>query len=205
MLSGQTQLTVFTGPMFSAKTERLITAIKQNKYANKRILVGKPAVDTRTTDFIASRQLNNGVPEIRDRFQATIIGTIEEFRAFTAGDDYDVLAFDEAQFFELDTPRVDPLGWFGREIRDLLHRRRDNPLHILIAGLDTMSDDTPFGPMPGLLALADTVEKLKAICMSCAQSEATKSQSMKGVRPQILIGDSDDYQARCRRCFTPAA
>lgn len=205
MLSGQTQLTVFTGPMFSAKTERLITAIRQNKYAHKRILVGKPAVDTRTSDFIASRLLNNGVPEIRDRFEATVIGNVDDFRAFVAGDEYDVIAFDEAQFFPLDTPVRDSLGWFGREIRDLLHRRRDTPLHILIAGLDTMSDDMPFGPMPGLLAMADTVEKLKAVCMSCEQSEATKSQNLTGDRPQILVGDSGSYQARCRRCFTPAA
>lgn len=200
---GQTTLTVFTGPMFSAKTERLITELNRFGYAKSRIKVGKPAIDTRSSDFIASRRIRDGVPEVTDRIEATPIMTFEDFLAFTAGDEYDVLAFDEAQFFPLDEP-FDSLGWFGRGIRELLHRRRDSSLQILIAGLDTTSADQPFGVMPGLLALADEVVKLAAVCMSCNSIIARKSHNVAGDPATVRVGDLGVYEARCRSCFVPS-
>jgi len=188
--------------MFSAKTERLIAELKRATYANKRLLVLKPARDTRTDAFIASRQVDaNGTVTVTETFPATVIQTREDFLRAVSSNEFDVLAIDEAQFFPLDTPIIDALGWFGREVRTLLQERRDTPLRILIAGLDTDFANEPFGPVPGLMALADRVEKLSAVCMVCGSFDAHQSQRITADSEQVSVGDADMYQARCRACF----
>ncbi|MES2225266.1 MAG: thymidine kinase [Patescibacteria group bacterium] len=201
-----THLEAYVGPMFSAKTERLISELKRATYAGKRILVLKPARDTRTEAFIASRQVHpDGSTSITEKFPARIIGSVDEFREATAANDFDVLAIDEAQFFPLDEPVQDSLGWFGREIRALLQARRADSLRVLIAGLDTDFAENPFGIMPGILALADSVEKLSAVCMTCGSYEAHKSQRLTEEKSEVAVGDADMYQARCRACFSSPA
>ena len=199
-------LEVYVGPMFSAKTERLIAELKRATYAGKRIKVLKPGRDTRTDEFIASRRVNpDGSVTIVDTFPAIVIRTEDELHAVLSPSDYDVLAIDEAQFFPLDEGMHDPLGWFGRAIRDLLRDKREGNLRILIAGLDLDFAEEPFGPMPGLLSLADTIEKLKAVCMACGDYNAHLSQRLSEVDSQIAVGDAGMYQARCRACFTAPA
>ncbi len=199
---GITSLTVYTGPMFSSKSGSLIMGIERAGYAHLRIKVGKSGMDTRTNGEVATRRIKDGTPSVLSSIEATPISSREEFLAFTAGDDYDVLAFDEVQFFTLDSPMQDTLGWFGREIRDLLHRRKDTSLQILIAGLDTDATDLPFGVMPGLMAIADRVEKLTAVCMVCGSFFATKSQRLSSDKGTVSVGDAGIYEARCRLCFT---
>lgn len=199
-------LEVYAGPMFSAKTERLIAELKRATYAGKRIKVLKPGRDTRTHDFIASRRVNqDGSVAIVDTFPALVIRSEDELHAALYPQDFDVLAIDEAQFFPVDEGMADSLGWFGRAIRDLLRGTRETNLRILVAGLDLDFAEEPFGPMPGLMALADSIEKLKAVCMACGAYDAHLSQRLSEEGAQIAVGDAGMYQARCRACFNAPA
>jgi len=190
--------------MFSAKTERLIAELKRATYAGKRILVIKPSRDTRTEDFIASRRMHSdGSTSITDSFPAIVVHSEAQLQELIDEDGFDVLAIDEAQFFPLDADKPDMLGWLGRAVRNLLRQEREESLRILVAGLDTDFAEEPFGPMPGLLALADTIEKLKAVCMVCGSYYAHLSQRLSGEGAQVAVGDAELYQARCRACFQP--
>ena len=129
-----------------------------------------------------------------------MVRSAADFAAITAEGDYDVLAVDEAQFFPLDTPMTDSLGWFGRAIRDLLRERARSDLRIIIAGLDMDFAEAPFGPIPGLLAMADHVEKLTGVCMICSSDSGYISHPIVPGEAQLVVGDSGEYQVRCRAC-----
>lgn len=199
------RLELIVGPMFSGKTERLIAALHRKRYSRKRIQILKPSLDTRTEDFVASRAMNeDGTTRVTEKLPATLIESENDFLTATAGDAYDVLAVDEAQFFPLDKPLKDSLGWFGRGIRDLLRRRKSDPLHIIVAGLDMDAAENPFGPMPGLLAMANKVEKITAVCMNCGADDAHLSHRLTSWElGTIAVGDAKEYRALCRACFTP--
>jgi len=126
-----------------------------------------------------------------------------DFARVTARADYDVLAVDEAQFFPLDTPIRDSLGWFGRAVRALLRARRHDSLRIIVAGLDMDFAEEPFGPMAGLIAMADDVEKLTGVCMMCGSDHGYISQRLIGGERQLVVGDTAEYQVRCRACYEP--
>ncbi|MEA2701481.1 MAG: thymidine kinase [Candidatus Parcubacteria bacterium] len=199
------RLEVIVGPMFSGKTERLIAKLYRAQYARKRIRILKPRKDTRTEAFIASRAVDEGgTTRVTATLDAVLIGSREEFLEAIADGAFDVLAIDEAQFFPLDgSSPNDPLGWFGREIRELLRARSDSPVRVIVAGLDMDFAENPFSIMPGLMALADSVEKLSAVCMSCGADEAHLSQRLSPNEEQVAIGDADTYQVRCRACYAP--
>jgi thymidine kinase len=188
--------------MFSGKTERLIAHLNRATYAKKRILILKPASDTRTTTVASREVLPDGATRITATMNAHLISSPEEFRKIVATHAFDVLAIDEAQFFPLDTPQTDTLGWLGREVRDLLRARNTTDLRIIVAGLDTDFAEEPFGPMPGLLALADAVEKLSAVCMSCGAEGAHHSERLADNRVQVAVGDAGMYKAHCRSCYS---
>jgi len=198
------RLEVIVGPMFSGKTERLIARLHRAQYARKRLRILKPAHDTRTQGFIASRAVSEGGgSELTARLPALMVHTAEEFARATADHDYDVLAVDEAQFFPLDTPPVDSLGWFGRAIRGLLRERAQSDLRIIIAGLDMDFAQGPFGPVPGLMAMADRIEKLTGVCMVCGSDSGVISQRVVPEEAQLVVGDTSEYQVRCRACYRP--
>ncbi|HEX4301397.1 MAG TPA: hypothetical protein VHZ78_01295 [Rhizomicrobium sp.] len=198
------RLEVIVGPMFSGKTELLIARLHRALYAKKRIRIIKPAHDTRTQGFIASRMVNpDGTTEITDKLSATMVRTEADFATLIALGDFDVLGVDEAQFFPLDEPIRDSLGWFGRALRDLLRERRETPLRIIVAGLDMDFAENPFGPIPGLLAIADQVEKLTGVCMVCGSDAGTISQRIVPHEQQLVVGDAGEYQVRCRACYEP--
>lgn len=200
------RLEVITGPMFSGKTERLIARLHRAQYARKRVRILKPAHDTRTQGEIASRAVTpDGGTEVTATLSAIMVRSEADFRRVTEPMDFDVLAVDEAQFFPLDTPLQDCLGWFGRAIRALLREKRESNLHIIIAGLDLDSAERPFGPMPGLLALADSVEKLTGVCMVCGSDDGFISQRLIDNDKQLVVGDTGEYQVRCRACYEPPA
>jgi thymidine kinase len=198
------RLEVIVGPMFSGKTELLIARLHRALYARKRIRIIKPAHDTRTQGFIASRAVNpDGTTEVTDKLSATMVRSEADFARLVAPADFDVLAVDEAQFFPLDEPMRDSLGWFGRAIRDLLRERRDSGLRIIAAGLDMDFAEAPFGPIPGLLAMADSVEKLTGVCMVCGSDAGYISHRIIPGEAQLVVGDAGEYQVRCRSCYEP--
>ena len=198
------RLEVIVGPMFSGKTELLISRLHRVLYAKKRLRIIKPARDTRTAGYIAARAVNpDGTTEITDKLSALMVHGPEDFAKITAGHDYDVLAVDEAQFFPLDEPVRDSLGWFGRAIRDLMRERRESNLRIIVAGLDMDFAENPFGPIPGLLAMADQVEKLTGVCMLCGSDHGYISHRIIPGEAQLVVGDAGEYQVRCRACYEP--
>ena len=203
------RLEVIVGPMFSGKTELLIQRLHRALYAKKRLRIIKPAHDTRTQSYIASRAVNpDGTTEITGRLNAMAVRNEEDFWRVAGGGDYDVLAVDEAQFFPLDEPMRDTLGWFGRALRELLRRRRgrqgeDGGLRVIVAGLDRDFAEEPFGPIPGLLALADSVDKLTGVCMVCGSEAGTISHRIVPGEAQLVVGDAGEYQVRCRACYEP--
>jgi thymidine kinase len=198
------RLEVIVGPMFSGKTELLISRLHRVLYAKKRLRIIKPARDTRTAGYIAARAVNpDGTTEITDKLSALMVHGPEDFAKITSGDDYDVLAVDEAQFFPLDEPLKDSLGWFGRAVRDLLRARHASNLRIIVAGLDMDFAENPFGPIPGLLAMADQVDKLTGVCMVCGSDAGYISHRIIPGEAQLVVGDAGEYQVRCRACYEP--
>jgi thymidine kinase len=198
------RLEVIVGPMFSGKTELLISRLHRVLYARKRLRIIKPARDTRTQGFIASRAVNpDGTTEISDQLSATMVRDEADFRRIAGAGDYDVLAVDEAQFFPLDEPLRDSLGWFGRAIRSLMRERQGSNLRIIVAGLDMDFTEEPFGPIPGLLAMADQVDKLTGVCMVCGSDGGYISHRIVPGEAQLVVGDAGEYQVRCRGCYEP--
>lgn len=198
------RLEVIVGPMFAGKTERLISKLHRAQYARKRVRIIKPAHDTRTQGFIASRAVNSdGTTEITDQLSAVKVHDEDEFWKIVGLNKFDVLAVDEAHFFPLDTPMKDCLGWFGRAIRELLRQRCDTNLRIIVAGLDMDFAEEPFGPIPGLLAMADSVEKLTGVCMVCGSDAGYISHRIISDDRQLVVGDAGEYQVRCRSCYEP--
>jgi thymidine kinase len=198
------RLEVIVGPMFSGKTERLIARLHRAQYARKRVRILKPAHDTRTQGSIASRAVNpDGTTEVTATLSAVMVRNAADFAAVTADGEFDVLAVDEAQFFPLDAPLTDALGWFGRAIRDMLRAQAKSDLRIIIAGLDMDFAEQPFGPIPGLLAMADHVEKLTGVCMICGSDGGYISHRIVPGEAQLVVGDAGEYQVRCRSCYEP--
>ncbi len=196
------RLEVIVGPMFSGKTERLIAKLHRAQYAKKRVRIIKPARDTRTQGYIASRAVNpDGTTQITDQLSAVMVHDEKDFWHIVKLNTFDVLAVDEAQFFPLDEPMRDSLGWFGRAIRELLYQRRKTGLRIIVAGLDMDFAEEPFGPIPGLLAIADTVEKLTGVCMVCGSDAGYISYRLISGDQQLVVGDVGEYQVRCRSCY----
>jgi thymidine kinase len=196
------RLEVIVGPMFSGKTERLIARLHRAQYARKRVRILKPAHDTRTQGAISSRVVTSeGTVEITATLSALMVRNASDFARAIADGEFDVLAVDEAQFFPLDEPMTDSLGWFGRAIRDLMRTRARSDLRVIIAGLDMDFAEAPFGPMPGLMAMADSVEKLTGVCMVCGSDGGYISHRIGYGAEQLVVGDIGEYQVRCRACY----
>jgi thymidine kinase len=145
----------------------------------------------------------DGTTQITDQLSAVMVHDEESFWKIVNLNKFDVLAIDEAQFFPLDTPMRDTLGWFGRAVRRLLRERRNTDLRIIVAGLDMDFAEEPFGPIPGLLAIADDVEKLTGVCMICGSDAGYISYRMISDDKQLVVGDIGEYQVRCRSCYEP--
>ena len=170
--------------MFSGKTEELIRRLKRARIAHQKIEIFKPAVDTRyaVKDIVSHDE--RAIP-------STPIDNSQEI--LLLGQGMDVVGIDEAQFFDAELPYVcDRLALQG--------------IRVIIAGLDMDFQGNPFGPMPALLAKADYITKLHAICVCCGHiaSYSYRKVSAKG---QLLLGESDSYEPRCRKCYRegPAA
>jgi thymidine kinase len=177
-------LTVISGSMFSGKTEELIRLSRRALYARRRVQVFKHALETRSDE--AEIRSHNGIPH-----EAIPVGSSGELldRVEPATD---VVAIEEAQFFDA--------GIVGA-----CRQLADGGYEVIVAGLDMDFRGEPFGPMPGLLAEADEIVKLRAICARCGR-DAARSQRLIDGRPApasapiILVGAEESYEARCRHC-----
>ena len=170
---------VITGGMFSGKSEELVRRMRRAVIARQRVQVFKPATDTRhegerlvTRD---KRELDaESVADSRELSDKLHWGV-------------QVVGIDEAQFFD-------------QELVQLVNELADAGKRVIVAGLDQDFRRHPFGPMPGILATAEYVDKVHAICVRCG-GPAHYSQRTAGGSEQVQVGDTEAYEARCRRCF----
>ena len=172
------------GSMFSGKTEELIRRVRRAKIARQQVQVFKPAMDTRYTTEAVTSHNGLGVDAVPVQSAAEIEQLIQP--------ETSVVAIDEVQFF----------GW---EITELCEKLADRGVRVIAAGLDMDFRGEPFGPMPVLMAQAERVEKLQAICVVCGSPASRTQRLINGQpaaydEPVILVGGSESYEARCRKC-----
>jgi thymidine kinase len=172
------------GCMFSGKTEELIRRLKRAEYARQKVQVFKPALDNRYHQTRVSS--HTGL-----HYNATVVENVSDI--LTALEpDVDVIGIDEVQFF----------GWEIAEMCDALAHAGKR---VILAGLDMDFRSEPFGPMPVLMAQAESVSKLQAICMICG-APASRTQRLANGKPVpydapvIMVGADEVYEARCRAC-----
>ncbi len=182
--SGAGSIELVCGSMFSGKTEELIRRVRRAKIARQKVQVFKPAMDTRYTTEAVTSHNGLGVDAVPVQTTAEIERLIQP--------DVEVVAIDEVQFF----------GW---DVTELCQRLADRGIRVIAAGLDMDFRGEPFGPMPVLMAQAESVDKLQAICVVCGQPASRTQRLINGQPaayddPIILVGGSESYEARCRRC-----
>ena len=171
---------IIAGGMFSGKSEELIRRLRRSVIARQRVQVFKPILDDRfSTDEVVSRD--------ERRLKAFAVATSAELLA-RVEIGVQVVGVDEIQFF-------DP------GIVEVCMQLADAGIRVIAAGLDQDYMRRPFGPMPALLAVAEEVSKMHAVCVRC-RGAAHYSQRVSGGNAQVEVGDSS-YEARCRHCFEP--
>lgn len=164
--------------MFSGKTEELIRRLKRARIAGQQVEVFKPKVDTRYgKDEVVSHDSNS--------FEATPIS--DTSKLLKIDEEVTVVGLDEAQFFEQNVVKY---------AQDLANRGK----RVIIAGLDMDFRGQPFGPMADLLAVAEYITKVHAICSHCGNL-ATHSYRLVQNQDTVVLGEKDLYEARCRRCY----
>ena len=176
---GPGSLEVICGSMFSGKSEELIRRLTRAKIARQRVQVFKPRIDDRYSEVEVVS--HGGL-----RLTALAVGKSEEVLAKTL-DRTEVVGIDEAQFF-------DP------GIVEVAGRLADLGKRVLVAGLDQDYLGRPFDPMPALMAAAEEVTKMRAICMRCG-APASRTQRLVDSTERVVVGAAGLYEARCRRCF----
>ncbi len=169
---------VICGSMFSGKTEELIRRLRRAQFANQHIEIFKPTIDTRYHETeIVSHDANSihSTPVEHSQNILLLANTVE------------VVGIDEAQFFDA-------------SLTDVCQQLAQRGSRVIVAGLDMDYLGNPFGPMPGLLAVAEYVTKVHAICMVCGDL-ASHSFRKNDDSQKVLLGEKDSYEPRCRRCF----
>jgi thymidine kinase len=168
---------VICGSMFSGKTEELIRRLKRVKIANLKVEIFKPAIDVRYDEQkIVSHDTN--------AIQSTPVSSSQNILLLTQ--DVDVVGIDEAQFFD-------------GEIANVCEQLAQKGIRVIVAGLDMDYLGNPFGQMPNLLAKADYITKLHAICQVCGNIANISYRKVK-TEGQVLLGEKDVYEPRCRIC-----
>ena len=175
------RLEVVTGGMFSGKSEELVRRLRRALIARQQIQVFKPVLDSRHGPEVLVTRDNRTV----DAY--TVADSAELLRRVEA--EVEVIGIDEAQFFDD--------GLVG-----VVSQLADRGVRVIVAGLDQDYQRRPFGPMPQILALAEFVDKVHAVCVSCG-GLAHYSQRTAGGQEQVQVGDVEAYEARCRNCYEP--
>lgn len=176
------RLEVITGPMFCGKTDELIRRLRRATIAKQKIQVFKPSFDDRY-------EVEKVTSHAGNEFEAIPIETVSQIWDLLE-DHVTVVAIDEAQFFE-------------DEILEVVDDLVDRGIRVIVAGLDMDFRGEPFGQMPFLLAKAEMVDKLSAICMKCGESAFRTQRLVDGKPahyddPVVIVGASELYEARCR-------
>lgn len=169
---------VICGSMFSGKTEELMRRLRRAKIAGLRTEIFKPTIDTR----YAQEEV---VSHDRNSIASTPIDTAESLLLLAS--DVDVIGIDEAQFFDPRLPQV-------------VEQLADQGIRVILAGLDMDFKRQPFGPMSTLCAIADSVDKIHAICIECG-SWASYSYRLVSGQEQVMLGEANEYRPLCRTCY----
>ena len=172
---------VVCGSMFSGKTEELIRRLRRAQFANQKIAIFKPSIDKRYSDVEVVSH---------DFHKITSRPVKEAAQMLDIEPDVQVVGIDEAQFF-------------GEELVDVCQTLANRGVRVIAAGLDTDFMGVPFGPIPKLMAVAEDVQKVHAICVKCG-SLATYSHRLSKSRDLVLLGEKDIYEPLCRDCFNKA-
>ncbi|WP_347352402.1 thymidine kinase [Acetoanaerobium noterae] len=182
--SGHGYIEAVVGPMYSGKSEELIRRLKRAKIAKQEVIVFKPCIDNRySKEDVVS---HSGIS-----IRAIAINHTEEIHKYIT-DETQVVGIDEVQFFD-------------EGIVDVALELADKGIRVIAAGLDLDFKAEPFGPVPELLARAEFVDKLQAVCVKCG-APATRTQRLINKEPAryddpiILVGATESYEARCRKC-----
>lgn len=169
---------VICGSMFSGKTEELIRRLKRAKIANQKVEIFKPKIDTRYDEIKVVSHDENYILAVPIEASRRLLDLTEGVG---------VIGIDEAQFFDEDLP-------------DICQQLALNGKRVIIAGLDMDFKGRPFGPMPNLLAVAEYITKVHAICQHCGNL-ATHSFRLSLEGKTVLLGEKETYEPRCRTCY----
>ena len=172
---------VICGSMFSGKTEELIRRLRRAEFAKQQVEIFKPGVDTRYND-------TEVVSHDRNSIRSTPVPNSSNVLLLASG--IQVVGIDEAQFFDDGLPTV-------------CEQLANSGVRVIIAGLDMDFQGRPFGPMPKLMAMAEYVTKVHAICMHCG-GLATFSHRTAASDDLIVLGETESYEPLCRTCFERA-
>lgn len=169
---------VICGSMFSGKTEELIRRLNRALLARQKVEIFKPAVDTRYDE-------EDVVSHDEKKIRSTPVSFADDI-LLLAGDS-DVVGIDEAQFFD-------------NQLLQVCEKLAGQGKRVIVAGLDMDFEGQPFGPMPAIMASAEFVTKVHAICMKCG-ALAAYSFRLTGNKNKVMLGEHSTYEARCRKCF----
>lgn len=173
---------VICGSMFSGKTEELIRRLRRAQFANQKICIYKPCIDVRySEDKVVSHDFHS-IESTPIQKPSQMLECLEN--------GVQVVGIDEAQFFD-DT------------LVDVATQLADNGIRVVIAGLDMDFLGKPFGPIPALMAIAEDVQKVHAICVKCG-SPAQHSHRLSKNDDLVVLGEKDVYEPLCRHCFNEA-
>ena len=172
---------VIAGSMFSGKTEELIRRLKRAKIAKQKVEIFKPAIDIRYSETEVVSHDENSIRSSPVENSSNIL---------LLSGNVDVIGIDEAQFFD-------------NGLVDVVIKLANMGVRVIIAGLDMDFKGVPFGPIPGLMAVADYVTKVHAICVRCG-SIAQFSHRLSEKEQVVLLGEKDVYEPLCRSCYNKA-
>lgn len=169
---------VVCGSMFSGKTEELIRRLRRAKIANQNVAIYKPTIDIR---YDETKVVSHNATSI------DAIPLAHSSELLNIDKDINVLGIDEAQFFDLG-------------LTDVCQELAERDVRVIIAGLDMDYRGVPFGPMPHLLAVAEYITKVHAICVHCGNL-ATHSYRLSKDDELVMLGEKQEYEPRCRTCY----
>ena len=172
---------VICGSMFSGKTEELIRRLKRAQFAKQKVEIYKPCIDVRySEDQVVSHDSHS--------ISSTPIDSPASMLLLSS--DVEVVGIDEAQFFD-------------DSLVDVVQTLANRGIRVIIAGLDTDFLGKPFGPMPALMAIAEDIQKVHAICVRCG-SPANHSHRLVKNDALVVLGEKDEYEPLCRHCYNAA-
>jgi thymidine kinase len=172
------RIEVICGSMFSGKTEELIRRLRRAKFARQSVEIFKPAVDVRYSAVDVVSHDDNSIP-------STPVESAQNILLLASN--VQVVGIDEAQFFD-------------NGLIDVCNQLANSGVRVIVAGLDMDYQGNPFGPMPKLMAIADDVLKVHAVCVRCG-ALAQFSHRLAKTDKLVLLGETDSYEPLCRSCF----